>query len=54
MRVKKEHFLTFHVVWDSNNHLRTLSYFCNPPLEFIDTDTRDILAYPYLMTLIPA
>ena len=33
---------------------QTLPNICNPPLEFIDIDTRDILAYPYLVTLIPA
>jgi hypothetical protein len=47
-------------VRDISHHLTSilnhqiLSNFCNPSLEFIDIDTRDILGGKYFITLIPA
>jgi hypothetical protein len=46
------HWRIFLVVTLCTPH--TLSYFSNPPLQFNDIDTRHILAYLYLITLIPA
>jgi hypothetical protein len=49
--------------WDISHHLNSifnyqiLINFCNPPLEFIDPDTRDILGRNYnlyFITLIPS
>jgi hypothetical protein len=46
--------------WDISHHLTSilnyqiLTNFCNPPLEFIDIDTRDILGRNYFIALIPA
>ena len=47
-------FLDISQLWGSIFNWQILSTFCNPPLQFNNLDTRQILAYPYLTTLIPA
>jgi hypothetical protein len=59
-RAKKKHvsdykdcrgnFWTFHIFWIPFFNWQASTNFCNPPLEFIDIDTRDT----YVITLIPA
>jgi hypothetical protein len=53
MRIVRELFDVSRLLVSTFNW-QTLFNFRNLPLEFIDTDTRDILAYPYLVTPIPA
>ena len=47
-------FMDISRLWSSIFNWHILYNFCNPPLQFNDIDTRDILAHLHLVTVIPA